>query len=45
MSPSQIYSSPWHHPGLLLPLALGGLAYVLRLRARQPDAWSPFLRA
>lgn len=45
MSPSQIYSSPWHHPGLLLPLALGGLAYVLALRSRHPAAWSPFLRA
>lgn len=45
MSPSQIYSSPWHHPGLLLPLALAGLAYVLSLRARHPEAWSPFLRA
>ncbi len=45
MSPSQIYSSPWHHPGLLLPLSLAGLAYVLVLRARHPRAGSPFLRA
>ena len=45
MSPAQIYSSPWHHPGLLLPLSLAGLAYVLVLRARHPHAWSPFLRA
>ena len=45
MSPAQIYSSPWHHPGLLLPLALAALAAVLVARARHPDAGSPFLRA
>jgi hypothetical protein len=45
MSPAEIYSSPWHHPGLLLPLAVAGLAYALVGRARHPDAWSPFLRA
>lgn len=45
MSPAQIYSSPWHHPGLLLPLSLAGLAFVLLSRAKHPSAWSPFLRA
>lgn len=43
MSPAEIYASPWHHPGLLLPLSLAGLAYALVRRARgvSPD----FLRA
>lgn len=45
MSPEHFYSSPWHHPGLLLPLAVAGLAFALARRARHPDAWSPFLRA
>lgn len=44
MSPSQIYSSPWHHPGLLLPLTIAALALVVVQRAKYPDAWSPFLR-
>ena len=45
MSPAQIYSSPWHHPGLLLPLSLAALVVVLLQRARHPNAWSPFFRA
>lgn len=44
MSPAQIYSSPWHHPGLLLPIALAALAIVLQQRSRHPDHWPPFLR-
>ncbi len=45
MSPSEIYSSPWHHPGLLLPLSVAGLVAVVVARLRHPEAWSPFLRA
>jgi len=45
MSPAEIYSSPWHHPGLLLPLSLAGLVVDAGSLRRRPDAWSPFLRA
>lgn len=45
MSPAEIYSSPWHHPGLLLPAAAAGLVAVVVALKRHPDAWSPFLRA
>lgn len=45
MSPAQIYASPWHHPGLLLPAATAALVAVLVQRDNHPDAWSPFLRA
>lgn len=45
MSPAEIYSSPWHHPGLLLPAALAGLTAVAVALHRHPAAWSPFLRA
>lgn len=45
MSPAQIYASPWHHPGTLLPLALLGLAAALARRARRLGTDPPFLRA
>ena len=45
MSPAEIYASPWHHPGTLLPLALVGLAVALARRARGRDADPAFLRA
>lgn len=44
MSPEQIYASPWHHPGLLLPLALAGSAFALSRLRRVRAQWSPFLR-
>lgn len=45
MTPAEIYASPWHHPGTLLPLAVVGLAVALARRAQGRDADPPFLRA